>query len=388
MSKSVIGRKRAVEGRTHLFSGVLWAVLTAIALMGSGCVENSTDPSSGLACGSDEAWVMTKSDARNLLGAMTFAQIEAQYGPLLNDVNAVGIVLKPDNNVVVIIELKWSDALVGGLAQMMAGEDATNAMINQAKASIYFVFGVQKDDRGWYGITAKDFEATGESNLKWKQNGNSLIITDPYGEDSEPIPFTISGNSLTVTEEGAPPITLTKKTGINVRLLDDRLQMIMDMAGDGDDGDDDPGTGGGNCPSTQPGCPGYVDPGTSSSGLVLGNNQAWTFTDEDGDTGGFIFKANGDLVIVSLEDGDWVGATMGTWSVSGSNVTFNLAALTGVPPMTGPYSISGNYLTITIDGESETYTKTSNVNYTDLGGLYKSPTGRKEYPLLSKLISK
>jgi hypothetical protein len=139
-----------------------------------------------------------------------------------------------------------------------------------------------------------------------------------------------------------------------------------------DDGGEDGGEDGG-------------DPGTGGdAALILGANEAWTLT-EDGETIGFIFKSNKELVFIWKDEDDWFGYVGGTWSANGSSITLTFDDPDEGPlAETGTYSISGNTLTITIEGEAEVFTKTGNISYTDISGMMKSPANKKLPKLLSK----
>jgi len=110
--------------------------------------------------------------------------------------------------------------------------------------------------------------------------------------------------------------------------------------------------------------------GNGNNTLVLGNNEAWVACGEDvEECNGMIFKENGDLFeIIYNEDVDtWFGMA-GTTTYTVSNNTITIYML-GTPVTTCTYSISGNTLTITdSDGEVVSFTKSSNLKITIVGG--------------------
>jgi hypothetical protein len=334
----------------------MWVVLTALLLMGVGCSDNSSGPSGNLACGDGEAWVITKDEALAIPGiGIVLAIYGQEYEFLLNEVDAIGIIFKPNHEIVEAIQIKWTDALVENLVKMYMGEEAEGEMVEIVKAMVFELVGGE-GAKGWYGLTA--------DGATWSQNGNNLIITDSYGE-SNAVPVTISGTALTITDpEESITVTLKKENIGTVNLLNELLEGPPSIP-----------------PST----------GTEGDGnLVLGANEAWTVTD-DGITGGYIFKSNGDLIMVGyMEELDWwIGYVAGTWSTSGSSITLTLNDPDEGPiSETGTYSVSGNSLTITIDGETLIFTKTGGITYMDISGLMKSREKQKVKASIPKLFAK
>jgi len=341
-------------GRARWILGVV-TVMAFSALVLTGCgKDGDDDPSGGLACGSDEAWVMAKDDERNFVVAMIIAQMEAEYGSLLRDVDAVGIVLKPDHSVVIAVQLTWTDALVEGLIGMVLEEqgyagsaEETQVMIELMKPAIFSVVG-GKNTKGWYGMAPEG--------AAWGQYGNNLIMISD-GEESGSIPFTISGNSL-IIEAGAemPPVTLTKKSGVSVKLLDELLNDFM---------------GGGGI---------VIPPGSGGDpGLVLGTGEAWTGVDKDGDDIGYIFQPNGGFIVMDrYYSDDWSGYMVGAWAANNGSITITAYGV----QIPGTYSINGDVLTFSYPGTTEILTRTAGVNPEI--GVFKSRTNKKMPKLLSK----
>ena len=346
MSTSVVSCLRARRAKARLFSGVMWAVLTAFLLMGAGCSENSTGSSGNLACGDGEAWVITKNEALAIPGVGAMLAIYGQeYAFLLNEVDAVGIIFKPNHEIVEAVQVKWTDALVENLVKMYMGEETMAEMVELMKEMIFGLVG-GKDTKGWYGITA-----TGTT---WSQSANNLIMTDSDGE-SNTIPVTISGTTLTITDpEESVTVTLKKENIGIVKLLDDLLE-------------------------NPPGIP----PGVGTGGderLVLGAGEAWTYDDGDGWEEGYIFTSDGRLIDIGrYEGGDWeIEDDEGRYSASEGNITLYYSTMS-IP---GTYSISGDVLTLTIFGMTEVLTKTSGVNPVE--PLYKSRANKKSPRLFAK----
>jgi len=122
--------------------------------------------------------------------------------------------------------------------------------------------------------------------------------------------------------------------------------------------------------------PGISSPGggsPSGGNLVLGDGQAWI---RDSSTTGYIFRENGDFVVIWEDpadpeldwEGGWVGLVQGKWSVSGGTIYLAFNDYGGNPEPIGTYSVSGNTLDMTLLDVHGIYKKTDNITYTDIGG--------------------
>jgi hypothetical protein len=126
-------------------------------------------------------------------------------------------------------------------------------------------------------------------------------------------PYSVSGNTLTIAIDGETAV-FTKKSITNTSI-------------------DPPAPGGGN--------------------LVLSSGEAWIYG-----TSGIIFKTDNSVQLLQNIDGSWVIYSEGTYAASGGIVSVN----TPQESFTGSYSVSGNTLTVTRNGETVVFTKKSGIN--------------------------
>jgi hypothetical protein len=137
---------------------------------------------------------------------------------------------------------------------------------------------------------------------------------------NEPITFvyTVSGNTLLLTEDGDTEV-FTRRSGITF-----------------------------NTP-----------PPATGGNIVNGANEAWV-TEVGSVSMGFVFKSGGTAQLLGNIGTGWYLASEGTYSTSGSNIefTFDEMMIYGY----GTYSVSGNTLTITVEGDDAlVFTRTSGI---------------------------
>jgi len=102
---------------------------------------------------------------------------------------------------------------------------------------------------------------------------------------------------------------------------------------------------------------------TPGNELILPDGWAWTRDKSDQYSEGNIFMSGGKYVSIEysvhMSSQGWRIECEGTWSVSGSDLKLTCGGSIGKP---ATYEVKNNTLTISIGGETFTYTKTSNVN--------------------------
>jgi len=113
--------------------------------------------------------------------------------------------------------------------------------------------------------------------------------------------------------------------------------------------------------------------GTNNTGggsPVNAANEAWVMCNPNDENQclGVIFWDNGAFYFAYGDHGDWWidEDESGTWSTNGNRLT-TVANNPAIGSTTHTYSISGNTLTVTLDGETEVYTKRSGINLRGLG---------------------
>ena len=98
--------------------------------------------------------------------------------------------------------------------------------------------------------------------------------------------------------------------------------------------------------------------GPDGGNLVCNDGEAWIKTTDDID-GGFVFKANGDLIAVAmLPDGTWHWSVVGTYTAKNGKLT---TVFTNGGTITETYSVSGDKLTLSGKGGADEYAKRKDV---------------------------
>jgi ssDNA-binding Zn-finger/Zn-ribbon topoisomerase 1 len=227
-----------------------------------------------------------------------------------------------------------NNPVVGGESKLVLGDkeawvacseyDDCDGWVFKKNSEVFNIFYDDEKDT-WFGISL---------GMTYTSDENTIKISF-LGLPAETFNYSISGDSLILENPDGEIKTYTKKSGLNITIIEG-------------------GTGGGG-----------------DDMLVVGDNEAWTgcFSDEGEDhCEGLIFMENGDFINLDYdEDSDvWYGSSFSFFKYSAKNdvITLSIVVL-GVqfPVDSLSYSISGNTLTITeSDGEIRSYTKTSGLN--------------------------
>jgi hypothetical protein len=240
------------------------------------------------------------------------------------------------NTVIITIEgstdvfTKTSNIIISDSNPNNGGDTGGNLVLSSGQAWVYndgsredgYIFladgKVLYINRYYYDdLWTVDQEGTYQTNganitIRWNQWGNE------YGT------YTVSGNSLTLKIDGESSWNLTRTSGVNIT-------------------------------NTNPPPP----PPPSGGDIVLSSGQAWVNVYDDY---ALIFGSDGSFkMIQKISNGNWIVLDgSGTYKTSGGNITL----FTDYESYYGTYYVSGSTLTITIDGETEVFTKTSGINVT------------------------
>ena len=109
------------------------------------------------------------------------------------------------------------------------------------------------------------------------------------------------------------------------------------------------------------GCGGDDDKGTGpggGGGLVLSDGCGWIDSEDEGEGyfGGYIFRSDGVMIAFDCNEGiGCEGEEAAAWTTNGNKYT--ITYYDDDEPGTGTYSVSGNTLKFTYDGNTETLIK-------------------------------
>ena len=370
----------------HTLSGAMLTALAALALIGTGCGKNPTGPKDGTSSsssfpfinGPDEAWTTCNSPIHNPLGhecfGFTFKSDSTLFyvyrdgNTWIADTSKQGTWIPLGKDSLAIIPVGFPP--LTGTYAMNDNKTSITVTSNNGQditfTKTHGVEGIPKDTpqtttptggnlvlgnkQAWtyddeYGDgvgyifrSNNTFVDIGryQSDTVWQNLGEGIYATNGGNitliyQDSAGTPYNIESGTYTRTNN-----TLVLTLNAEGHEYTVTNNVVVDTSGDGNDS-------------------------TISTGgnLVLGNKQAWTYDDEYGGSGGYIFQSNNTFVSIGRYQSDTVWQNFGdegTYVTNGGNITLIYQNYGTYYIESGTYTRTRDTLVLALNGEGYEHT--------------------------------